>query len=59
LDDVKGLGGVRKEMLQKAFATIDDLRKATLEELLQYLPEDVAQKLFEKLHASTKPVPKI
>jgi excinuclease ABC subunit C len=59
LDDVKGLGGVRKEMLQKAFASIDDLRKATLQELQQYLPEEVAQKLYEKLHASTIPVHKI
>jgi excinuclease ABC subunit C len=54
LDDVIGLGQVRKEMLQKAYATIDDLRKATVQELQQYLPAEVAQRLHDKLHGTSK-----
>lgn len=59
LDDVKGLGTTRKEMLQKAYATIDDLRQATIEELQQYLPNDVAKRLYEKLHPTPVLVNKI
>ena len=50
LDDIKGLGAKRKELINKAYPDISLLKEATIEELCQLLPKEVAVSLFEKLH---------
>ena len=50
LDDIKGLGDKRKELINKAYPDITLLKEATVEELSQLLPRDVAEALFYKLH---------
>lgn len=48
-DGVPGIGEKRKEMLRKHYPTLDSLQSASLEELLQILPESSAIALFEKI----------
>ena len=48
-DDIKGIGKKRKEMLLKAFPSLDSLKKASLEELLQIVPKDIALEIKEKV----------
>ena len=50
LDDIKGLGSKRKEIINKAYPDINLLKQATVEELAQLLPIDIARKLYDKLH---------
>ena len=50
LDDIKGLGIKRRELINKAYPDINTLKEATIEELSQLLPKDVAEELFNKLH---------
>ena len=50
LDDIKGLGTKRKEIINKAYPDINLLKQATVEELSQLLPKDVANELYNKLH---------
>ena len=49
-DDIKGLGTKRKELLTRFYPDISSLKEATLEELKQILPLDVAESLYNKLH---------
>ena len=48
-DDIKGIGKKRKEMLLKAFPSLDSLKKASLEELTQIVPYDIALEIKEKI----------
>lgn len=48
-DDVKGLGIRRKERLLSAYPTLDMLKKATLEDLTQIIPENVAKEVMKKV----------
>ena len=50
LDGIKGLGSKRKELLNKAYPDISLLKEATVEELSQLLPKEVAVELWDKLH---------
>ena len=50
LDGVRGLGSKRKELIQKLYPDINELKNATLEDLNQILPENVAEELYNKLH---------
>ena len=50
LDGVKGLGAKRRELISKAYPDITLLKEATVEELSQLLPKEVAEELFSKLH---------
>ena len=50
LDGIKGLGSKRKELLNKAYPDISLLKEATVEELSQLLPKEVADELCNKLH---------
>ena len=50
LDGIKGLGSKRKELLNRAYPDISLLKEATVEELSQLLPKEVAQELYDKLH---------
>ena len=49
-DDIKGLGAKRKELLNKIYPDIGVLKEATIEELGQILPLEVAQELYKKIH---------
>lgn len=48
-DEIEGIGIKRKELLIKQFPTLDSLKKARLEELEQFLPTEIAKKLYNKL----------
>ncbi len=50
LDDVKGLGDKRKLILRRKYNSIAAMRQASLEELKEILPSDVANNLYNKLH---------
>ena len=50
LDGIKGLGNKRKELLNRAYPDISLLKAATIEELCQLLPKDIAEALYNKLH---------
>ncbi|MBP5092146.1 MAG: excinuclease ABC subunit C [Bacilli bacterium] len=47
---IPGIGEKRKEILQKHYATLEALKSASLSELRQILPSDVAEKLYKSLH---------
>ena len=47
LDDIEGIGEVRKKQLLNKFKTIKNLRNASLEELKEVLPNNVAENLLE------------
>ncbi len=49
LDGVPGLGEKRKEVIYRSYPDIALLKNASLEELEQILPEEVARNLFNKL----------
>ena len=50
LDGIPGLGDKRKEMLYKSYPDITLLKDASIEELSQILPRDVAIDLHNKLN---------
>lgn len=52
LDGIAGLGEARKKKIIKAFGGVNAVKKASLEELQAqtWLPEDVAQAIFNKFH---------
>lgn len=49
LDNIKGLGDKRKEVIRNQYPTIDALKLATVEELSQFVPPEVAELLVDKL----------
>lgn len=49
-DEVKGLGTKRKELLVSLYPDLASLKEASIEELSQLLPENVAEQLYAKLH---------
>ena len=54
LDQIKGLGKKRLENLLKAFPSKEDLEKASLEELENVVPLDIAKEIKEKLEQEKK-----
>ena len=54
LEGVAGLGPTRRARLMEEFATIGAIRNLTREDLraVDWLPEAVADALFERLHPS-------
>ena len=50
LDDIEGLGPKRKQLILDHYSDIDSLKNATVEELSQYLPKEVAIKVKEKIN---------
>ena len=48
-DEVKGLGSKRRELLQHFYPDINSLKEASVEDLSQILPKDVALALYDKL----------
>lgn len=51
LDNIPGLGDKRKEIILNAYPDMNMLKQASLEELSQVLPKDVALALFNKLRS--------
>ncbi len=49
LDMIPGIGEVRKKELLKKFSSLKRIKEATMEELCEVLPEEVALKLIEVL----------
>ena len=49
LDDIPGLGSKRKQIIYDRYQNIDELKKATAEELSQLVPLEVANRIVEKL----------
>ena len=49
-DGVKGLGNKRKELLIKVYPDIVTLKQASLDELGQILPKEVALELYKHIH---------
>lgn len=49
LDDIEGLGAKRKQIILDHYTDIDMLKNATVDELSQYIPKDVAIRIVEKL----------
>lgn len=49
LDNIPGIGEVRKRELLKRFSSVIKIRKASIEELEEVLPSDVALNLYEYL----------
>ena len=50
LDDIEGLGPKRKQLVLDHYLDIDSLKNATVEELSQYLPKEVAIRIKEKIN---------
>lgn len=50
LDGIKGLGEKRKEIILRNYQDIKTLKNASVEELNQFLPVDVALSLYQSLH---------
>ncbi len=53
-DDIEGIGEKRKEMLRKHYPTLESLKKASVEELSQLLPNEVAKRLYERIKEGEK-----
>ena len=51
LDDIDGLGIVRKERLLSVYSSVDEIKKASVEQLKQIVPEKVAIAILEKLNS--------
>ena len=56
LDDIPGLGPARRKRLVKEFGSVKAARNADLDQLkaLSWLPEAVAQSVYEKTHKLDK-----
>ncbi len=50
LDDISGLGDKRKEKIYRAYPDLESLKRASIEEFAQFLPHEVAEELYNKLH---------
>jgi excinuclease ABC subunit C len=50
-DDIKGLGIKRKERILSAYPTLDALKKASVSDLSQLVPEPIAEEIFNKINA--------
>jgi excinuclease ABC subunit C len=48
-DGIAGLGPSRQALLNQRYASIDMLKKASLEELMQLIPKSIAEILYQKL----------
>lgn len=50
LDEVDGIGEVRKKEIWKRFKSLKKLKEATIEDLCSVVPEKVAKNLYDVLH---------
>ena len=49
LDDIEGIGKKRKQELLKKFGSVVKMKQASIADLEEVLPKDIAKKLYEKL----------
>ena len=49
-DGVKGLGPKRSSLLLKTYGTVEAIRKVSVDELAQFIPVDVANRLLNHLN---------
>ncbi len=54
LEDIAGVGKVRRQKLLAHFQTMDALRNASAEALAQVVPKSTAQNIYERFHPSSK-----
>jgi excinuclease ABC subunit C len=52
LDDIPGVGTRRQALINETYRSLDELRQASLSELEQLLPHEVAEALYLKLRAT-------
>ena len=50
LDSVEGLGKKRRDVLLSTYSSISEIREASVEELSQYVPRNVALNIKEKFN---------
>lgn len=50
LDDIPGLGSKRQQLILSHFSDLDSLKNATVEELSQYVPKEVAISIKNKIN---------
>lgn len=50
LDDIEGIGPKRKKQLLNRFKSVKKMKEASLDDLLEILPEKVASELYQSLH---------
>jgi excinuclease ABC subunit C len=57
LDGIKGLGPTRRKRLTRELGSVNAVKQASREELraLSWLPDDVADAVYDKLHALPRP----
>ena len=51
LDEVEGIGEVRKKAIWKHFKSMKRLKAATVSEIAQVVPQAVAQNIYDILHS--------
>lgn len=49
LDDVSGIGEARRKKLLKKFGSVKKMKEASIEELEEVLPKNIAKELYERL----------
>lgn len=50
LDEIEGIGPTRKKELLKHFVNFRNIKEATLTQLIEVLPEEVAKRVYEMFH---------
>jgi len=50
LDEVPGVGAVRKKALLRTFGSLKRLREATIDQIAEVVPRNVAESVYEALH---------
>jgi excinuclease ABC subunit C len=50
LDEIDGIGPVRKKELLKHFKSFRNVKEATIEQLEEVLPHEVATRVYEVFH---------
>ncbi len=55
-DDISGIGPKKIEQLNKSFPTINELKKASIEDFEQILRKDLALALYNKLHGKNEEI---
>ena len=51
LDEIEGIGPKRKKLLLKSFGNFTNLKKASAAEIAEVVPADVAEHVYDALHA--------